>query len=42
MLASMEDTKLALPATTRVADMQKETEKKLGWESTSKLKRCVI
>ncbi|BDA45329.1 probable ubiquitin-60S ribosomal protein L40 at N-terminal half [Coccomyxa sp. Obi] len=35
----LEDIKLALPATTRVAEMQKEIEKKMGWEPTSKLKR---
>ncbi|CAL8471071.1 g10613 [Coccomyxa elongata] len=35
----LEDMKLALPATTRVAEMQKEIEKKLGWEPTSKLER---
>lgn len=38
----LEDVKLALPATTRVADMQKELEKKMGWEPTSKLERCLL
>ena len=38
----LEDMKLALPANTRVADMQKEIEKKLGWEPTSKLERYMF
>ncbi len=38
----LEDIKLAVPATTRVAEMQKEIEKKLGWEPTSKLERCLL
>ncbi len=36
----LEDIKLALPPSARVADLQKEIEKKLGWEPTEKLERC--
>ncbi|EIE20101.1 hypothetical protein COCSUDRAFT_44063 [Coccomyxa subellipsoidea C-169] len=35
----LEDIKLALPPSARVADLQKEIEKKLGWEPTDKLER---
>jgi hypothetical protein len=36
----LDDIKLALPPTARVADLQKEIEIKLGWEPTDKLERC--
>ncbi|KAK9901352.1 hypothetical protein WJX75_008130 [Coccomyxa subellipsoidea] len=35
----LDDIKLALPPTARVADLQKEIEIKLGWEPTDKLER---
>lgn len=38
----LEDIKLLLPSTTRVAEVQKEIEKKLGWEPTTKLERYVL